>query len=72
METFIEKRLAICKNCPIMRMTEYGMKCDERKWISPDGTQASFFKKLGWKKGCGCMLNSKAKNPNNHCICGKW
>lgn len=53
-------------------MTEYGMKCDERKWISPDGTKSSFFKKLGWKKGCGCMLNSKVKNPNNHCVCGKW
>lgn len=72
METFIEKRLEICKKCPLMRMTEYGMKCDERRWISPDGTQASYFKKDGWKKGCGCYLNSKTRNPNNHCVCGKW
>ena len=53
-------------------MTEYGMRCDERKWISPDGTQASFFKRDGWIKGCGCLLNSKTKNPSNHCVCGKW
>ena len=72
MYTFIEKRLEICKKCPLMRMTEYGMKCDERRWISPDGTQTSYFKKDGWKKGCGCYLNSKARNLNNHCVCGKW
>ena len=72
MEDFIEKRLEICKNCPIMRMTEFGMKCDDRKWISPDGKQGSFFKKIGWIRGCGCYINSKARNPNNKCICGKW
>ena len=53
-------------------MTEFGMKCDDRKWISPDGTQASFFRRDGWRRGCGCFLNSKTRNPNSHCICGKW
>ena len=47
MEDFIAKRLEICSNCPIMRQTDLGMKCDNRKWISPDGTQGSFFKKDG-------------------------
>ena len=55
-----------------MRMTEYGMKCDDRKYVSPDGKEGSFFKKDGWKKGCGCMLQFKAKNINSHCVCGKW
>lgn len=72
MEDLVQKRLEICKKCPIMRMTEFGMKCDDRKWISPDGTQASFFKRDGWKRGCGCFLNSKTRNPANRCICGKW
>lgn len=72
MEDLVQKRLEICKKCPIMRMTEFGMKCDDRKWISPDGTQASFFKKDGWKKGCGCFLNSKTRNPANHCIINLW
>lgn len=72
MEKFVEERLAICKLCPIVRMTEFGMKCDDRKYISPDGTQGSFFKKDGWKKGCGCRLVNKCANINNHCIVGKW
>lgn len=72
MKKFIEDRLAICKVCPIMRMTEFGMKCDDRKYISPDGTQGSFFKKDGMIRGCGCICNIKAKNPNNHCVAGKW
>lgn len=55
-----------------MRMTEFGMKCDDRKYISPDGTQGSFFKKDGMIRGCGCICNIKAKNPNNHCVAGKW
>ena len=53
-------------------MTENGMKCDDRKWISPDGTQSSFFKKDGWKKGCGCYLTYKTKNINNHCVIKLW
>jgi hypothetical protein len=55
-----------------MRNTEWGMKCDDRKWISPDGKEGSFFKHDGWKHGCGCIIASKAKNPNNHCIVNKW
>lgn len=72
MEKFVEERLAICKSCPIMRLTEFGMKCDDRKYISPDGTQGSFFNKAGWKRGCGCFLSRKCANINNHCVCGKW
>ena len=72
MEKFIEERLAICKKCPIIRMTEDGMKCDDRKWISEDGTKGSFFQHPGWKKGCGCILIHKTRNPKNHCVCGKW
>lgn len=67
-----EERVTICKNCPLGRSTEFGLKCDDRKYISPDGTQASFFKKEGWIRGCGCMCVVKARNPNNHCIAKKW
>jgi len=72
MEDFVKQRMEICRNCPIMRITEFGMKCDDRKWISPDGQQSSFLKKDGWVKGCGCYINSKAKNPNKHCVIGLW
>ena len=73
MEDFAEKRLEICRKCPICTIdSEFGMKCDERKWISPDGTQSSFFKKDGWKKGCGCILQFKVRNINKHCVIGLW
>lgn len=73
MEDYVKKRLEICKKCPIVKNDpEWGLRCDNRKYISPDGTEGSFFKKPGWKAGCGCYLAAKTKNLNNHCIVGKW
>ena len=72
MEEFAEKRLAICKTCPMMRMTELGMRCDDRKWFNPITNKASFFKCEGCKKGCGCYLVSKTRNKSNKCPVGKW
>ena len=72
MEDFVEKRLEICRKCAIMRNTEWGMKCDDRKWLNKETNESSFFKKNGWVKGCGCMINSKSKNLNNHCPANKW
>lgn len=72
MEDLAEKRLEICRNCAIMRTTEFGMKCDDRKWLDVENNKGSFFKKIGWKRGCGCYLSKKVLNPNNHCPAGKW
>ena len=72
MEDFVKERLEICKNCAIMRMTEFGMKCDDRKWLDPINNISSFLKKDGYKRGCGCYLSSKTKNRANNCPCGKW
>lgn len=72
MEKFVLDRLEICKKCAIMRTTDLGMRCDDRRWLDPINNVASFFKKEGWKKGCGCYLLSKTKNPSNKCPAGKW
>lgn len=73
MEKFVEERLEICKKCPIMRLDpDFGMRCDSRKWLSPDGKQGSFFKHDGWHKGCGCICERRAENINNHCVCKMW
>ena len=72
MEKFVEDRLAICRNCAIMRKTEYGMKCDERKWLDPVNNQSSFFKHDGWFRGCGCYCSRKASKISNSCVAGKW
>lgn len=67
-----EERIAICKKCAIARQTEFGLKCDERKWLDIVNNVASFFKKDGWVRGCGCNCQIKAKNPSNHCVAKKW
>ena len=45
MEKFIEDRIEICKKCAIARMTEFGLKCDSRKYLNPETNEGSFFKK---------------------------
>ena len=72
MEKYVENRIEICKKCALARSTEFGLKCDDRKWLDVANNVASFFKKNGWIHGCGCICNIKAKNPNNHCVAGKW
>ena len=73
MEDFAEKRLEICKNCPIIKYdSTFGWKCDSRKWLSPDGKEGSYFFKEGWTKGCGCLLQHKVTVLSNRCPAGKW
>lgn len=73
MENFAEKRLKICKNCAISKIDdEWGLQCDSRKYINPTTNEASWFKKEGWVKGCGCILQYRCANINNHCVAGKW
>ena len=68
-----EKRLAICEQCLLYKIDEfYGPVCNKSKYISPDGTKASYFRKPGWMSGCGCTLRLKTSNPNSHCIINKW
>ena len=73
MEDFAEKRLEICKACPISTYDQtFGLKCDSRKWLSPDGKEASLYYKEGWIKGCGCILKYKCAHESNHCVARKW
>ena len=32
-----EARMNICKECPLYLITEYGPRCNKRKFIHPDG-----------------------------------
>ena len=34
----VEKRLEICKKCPLYKEDEFGSVCDSGKYISRDGT----------------------------------
>ena len=73
MDAFVEKRLAICKNCAIAKIDrEFGLICDSRRYLNPETNESSWFKKDGWIKGCGCFINHKVKNQNNHCPAKLW
>lgn len=67
-----EERMEICKACPLYKESTLGPRCDSHRYISPDGKEASWLPKAGWKRGCNCYLNWKTKAPNQHCIIGKW
>ena len=73
MEEFVNERLEICKKCPIaLNDKTVGLKCDSRKWVSPDGKESSIFFKEGWTKGCGCIIRFKIAQINNHCPAKFW
>lgn len=72
MEKFVEERLSICKQCAIMRLTEFGMKCDDRKWLDVENNVSSSFNHDGWIRGCGCYCSRKATKLTNHCVADKW
>lgn len=69
--TLSEKRLAICKQCPLYKEGEYGPTCNKNLYINKE-QKTSWLPKSGYVKGCGCKLNFKTKNPNAHCIIKLW
>ena len=66
----IEKRLEICKSCPLYKETAFGAVCNPKLYINK-AEETSYIPKEGYKKGCNCILRRKAANPGNHCIIGK-
>ena len=66
--SFIEERLAICDKCPIY----YRGRCNSNLWINPDNDDVSTYAKIGYVRGCNCIINIKARNKINHCVAGKW
>ena len=68
----LEKRLEICKQCPLWKETINGPICNPNKWINPQDGKSSYFPKDGYIKGCNCLLKHKAADPKSKCIAGKW
>ena len=67
-ELNIDERLAICRKCPIYKEG----RCNNKLWINPDTDEVSISQKIGYVRGCNCLMSVKAKNPHNHCVAGKW
>lgn len=71
-EKIKEERLSICKMCPLYKEGTYGAVCNSSKYISPDGKDWSWFKKEGYKQGCGCMISKRISKIESKCVIGKW
>lgn len=65
------KRLEICKECPLYTEKRSGAICDSKKYMDIEGDW-SYFKKEGYKPGCGCFLQNKIQGLTNKCPHGKW
>ena len=64
-----EERLAICKRCPLYSVQG---KCNSSLWMNPNTNDVSTYAKIGFVRGCNCLISIKAKNMINHCVAGKW
>lgn len=70
-EDISEKRLQICKKCPIYS-TEWGGVCNRKLWLDPETNRVSLKPLEGYVQGCGCRLLAKTTLPNAKCVAGKW
>ena len=70
-EDISQKRLAVCKKCPLYKTT-YGGQCNAKLWLDPNTGDVSLEEKDGYYKGCGCRLLAKTRVPEAHCPALKW
>ena len=64
----IDERLEICKKCPIYN----NGRCNSNLWLNPNTNEVSTYAKIGYIRGCNCLISVKVRNKFNHCIAGKW
>lgn len=70
-EQSIKGRLEICKKCPIYNPLKGGV-CNSNLWLNPETDEVSTYARIGFIRGCNCMVAMKARNLNSHCVAGKW
>ena len=66
----INERFKICKECPIYNPRKD--RCNSNLWLNPETNEVSSYAKIGYVRGCNCIISVKARNLNSHCIAGKW
>lgn len=64
----IEERIKICERCPIYNRG----RCNSNLWLNPNTNEVSTYAKIGFVRGCNCLISVKARNMINHCVAGKW
>lgn len=68
-----EYRMGICKKCPLYTEGPMGSRCNNKLYISlQDKKTISDRPKVGYVRGCSCLLEKRNRLPNAKCVCGKW
>jgi len=65
------KRIAICKNCPLFT-DKFGGICDSKKYYNSTTNELIDIPKSGFIGGCGCRLQAKTRLKNAKCVLNKW
>jgi len=73
-ETLFKTRIAVCRNgCPLLKIHSiFGELCNESLYLNPITGETSEVGKIGFYRGCGCVLGSKTRVPEAHCPAKKW
>lgn len=70
---YAEKRMSICKQCPLYIYEDLiGSLCNSKLYLNPNTNKTSDLPREGYKSGCGCLLDRKVLQLENHCPLKKW
>ena len=69
-EELFEKRMIICKKCPLYKESNIGPICNNRLYMDKENN-VSYSPLPGYKRGCGCRLNAKTRLDRAVCGHGK-
>lgn len=66
------ERIKICRACPLLKIDSiFGEVCNGSLYINKDN-KTSKIPKDGYVKGCGCVMASKTRVDQAHCVINKW
>lgn len=68
-----QDRIKICKDCKLYLADGIiGPKCNHQLYLNPETNEISKFPKIGFYRGCGCILSSKTRTKESKCPAKKW
>lgn len=72
-EDLYKNRIEICRKCKLLIDNKvFGEICNPALYLNPKTNETSKVPKPGFVKGCSCVMGSKARVKEAHCVAGKW
>lgn len=71
-EDLYEKRIAICRECPLFKLSVVGPLCNSLLYLNTDLDIAFPNDGPNRVRGCGCRLDAKTRLEDNVCPANKW